>query len=117
MQLLELKRQKAEGERSLQRLEDERRIAWLNQMQEATAARTAAAVKIRALEGEFGASTKARAGDPFADLTKIDIDVFRQQGVHSVRSTVDDDFELAPGDTIEVTVSATDQAAQASPLP
>jgi polysaccharide export outer membrane protein len=115
VQLLELKRQKAEGERSLQRLEDERRIAWLDQMQEATAARTTAAVKVHALEGEFGAAAKSQTGDPFVDLAKIDIEVFRQQGVHSVRSTVDDDFELAPGDTIEVTVTATDQAAQASP--
>src|SRR5205823_3166206 len=58
VELLELKRQKAEGERNLQRLVDGHRGTWFKELQEATEARELAAIRLRALEIELSEAAR-----------------------------------------------------------
>ncbi len=54
VELLELRRQKSDSARKAQHFEDERRIALLKELEDATSAKTIAQIKIQALESELG---------------------------------------------------------------
>jgi hypothetical protein len=53
VELLELYRQKAESVRALQRLEDDRRVTLLKELQDAATAQAASRIKIEALESDL----------------------------------------------------------------
>jgi polysaccharide export outer membrane protein len=112
VELLDLKRQEAEGQRNIQRLKDGRRVTWLKELEEATAARTAAEIKVAALGAELDDSSKARLTDPLDEPGRITIAVVRQTGARTDKLSVNNDFELMPGDTIELTTSAPNQDAR-----
>jgi polysaccharide biosynthesis/export protein len=117
VELLELKRQKAEAERNIQRLEDGRRVTWLKELQDATQARETAAIKVRALEAEIVNAGKPQRGDIASQAPSVGVEVVRRVAGQISRSNVDNDFELMPGDTIEVTIAINNQTAERAAVP
>jgi polysaccharide export outer membrane protein len=113
VQLLELKRQQAESARNVQHFEDDRRITLLKELQDATAAKTMAQVKSRALEVELNEPSRASSLDPLSERLRQTVQVVRRTGTVSTKSNVDDDFVLMPGDVIEVTIQGPDLSADA----
>ena len=111
VELLELKRQKSDSVRKAQHFEDERRIALLKELEEATSAKTIAQIKIQGLELEL------RLGPPTAvgieDNTPRTIEVVRQGTGNRSKFLVDEDYVLMPGDVINVTLQPPERSADA----
>jgi polysaccharide biosynthesis/export protein len=111
VELLELQRQKAEGARALQRLEDDRRVALLKELQDAAAAQAASRIKIEALESDLESLSYAPGLYGIEQKMQRTIEIVRQSRQDSMKSIVDDDFVLMPGDVVTVSLSPAEKSA------
>ncbi len=114
VELLDLKRQKSESARRIQQFEDDRRVALLKELEDATSARAVAQIKLEALDTEL---KMARAPLPVqlqGDAPRR-IEVVRQGRNGQTRFLVDEDFALAPGDVIDVALDAPQQSSSVKP--
>jgi polysaccharide biosynthesis/export protein len=111
-ELLELKRQKAESARAVQRIEDERRVSLLMELQDAASAKTVSRIKIEALEADFGPLPHAPGLFGTEEEMQQSVEVVRQGRGVSTKSIVGDDFVLMPGDVIKVSFRAPEKSAQ-----
>jgi polysaccharide export outer membrane protein len=109
VELLELKRQKSESARRIQQFEDERRVALLKELEDATSARTVAQIKLEALDTELKMARTPLPAQLQGDAPRR-IEVVRQGGKGQTRFLVDEDFALAPGDVIDVALGAPEQS-------
>ena len=104
VELLELNRQRAESARAVQRFEDDRRVALLKELQDATSAKAAARVKTETLGPELGLLMEPTGADGDEANMQRTIEVVRQDRAASSKLVVDDDFVLMPGDVITVSL-------------
>ena len=111
-ELLELKRQKAESARAVQRLEDEQRVSLLKELQDAASAKAVSRIKIEALEADFGPLPHTPGLFRTGDDMQQTVEVVRQRRGDSTKSIVGDDFVLMPGDVIKVSFRAPEKSAQ-----
>ena len=111
VELLELKRQKSDSARKVQHFEDDRRIALLKELEDASSAKTIAQIKIQALESELRSGAPAAIG--IDDDTPRTIEVVRQGTGNRSKFLVDEDYVLMPGDVVSVTLRPPERSADA----
>lgn len=101
-QLMQLKRQQDDLRRQIQKLDDQRRIDLLRQLQEATARLNSSRAK---LQGVLEKIQYTRNSTQLLreNEAKPDVAIFRKRGE---RINADENFELAPGDIVEVSLPA-----------
>jgi len=100
-QLLQVKKFRGELARELQKIDDERRIRLLAELQDAAVKLTGERAKLQSVEEklQLAGMQPPRASDV---TSAPDITVFRSSGNGTERLTVDADAELQPGDVVEV---------------
>ena len=112
--MLDLKRQKSESARRIQQFEDNRRVALLKELEDATSARAVAQIKLEALGTELKMARTPLPAQLQGDAPRR-IEVVRQGGNGQTRFLVDEDFALAPGDVIDVALGAPQQSSNVKP--
>ena len=113
VELLELKRQRAESEHAAQHFEDDRRIGLLKEFQDAADAKASSRIKFESLESELKMMSRSpMLGSPEENMLRT-VQVARRTHGESEKSIVDDDFVLMPGDVISVSLHIADWSAQA----
>jgi polysaccharide export outer membrane protein len=102
-QLMQVQKGRAEAARALEKIDDERRINLLSQLQDATVKLTGERAKLRSVEEKLQMAG-LRPPRPSGDASKADIALFRSGVNGKERHAADPDTELQPGDVIEVTL-------------
>jgi polysaccharide export outer membrane protein len=100
-QLMQVKRQSHDLSRQLEKIDDLRRIALLRELQDSSVEFASLHAKVQSIEEKLH-SVGARPPRAFDAAQRADITVFRKTGSGRERLVVDDDFELQPGDVVEV---------------
>ena len=100
-QLMQVKRSRAELARELEKIDDQRQIRLLAELQDAAVKLTGERAKLRSVEEklQLAGLRPPRTSD---GASKADIAVFRSSINGKERHTADADTELQPGDVIEV---------------
>jgi polysaccharide biosynthesis/export protein len=100
-QLMQVKRSRAEFARELEKIDDQRKIRLLAELQDATVKLTGERAKLRSAEEklQLAGLRPPRSSD---GASKADFTVFRSGINGKERLTADADTELRPGDVIEV---------------
>ena len=100
-QLMQVKRSRAEFARELEKIDDQRQIRLLAELQDATVKLTGERAKLRSVDEklQLAGLRPPRTSD---GASKADITVFRSGMNGKDRLTADADTELQPGDVIEV---------------
>jgi polysaccharide export outer membrane protein len=111
VELLELKRQKMESARQAQHFEDDRRVALLKELQDAATMKAEARIKIRTVESDLAALSRAPLANGAEQDAEQTIEVVRQGKGNSTKSIVDEDFVLMPGDVVEVSLRTQERSA------
>ena len=111
VELLELKRQKMESARQAQHFEDDRRVALLKELQDAATMKAEARIKIRTVELDLAALSRAPLANGAEQDAEQTIEVVRRGNGKSTKSIVEDDFVLMPGDVVEVSLRAHERSA------
>jgi polysaccharide export outer membrane protein len=103
-QLMEVERKRSEWTRELEKIDDERRIRLLAELQDATVKLTSERAKLQSAQEKLQV-----AGLPIPQTadrsSKPEITVFRSSINGKERHTVDADTELQPGDVITVSLN------------
>jgi polysaccharide biosynthesis/export protein len=99
-QLLNVRRQQDDLQRQIQRLDDLRKMDLLRQLQEANARASSLRARLQGVAEKLQFTT-TRTQLMSGDELKATIVVFRKA---RERITADEDFELQPGDVVEVTL-------------
>jgi polysaccharide export outer membrane protein len=112
-QLMQVKRSRAEFARELEKIDDQRQIRLLAELQDATVKLAGERAKLRSAEEklQLAGLRPPRSSD---GASKADITLFRSGMNGKDRLTADADTELQPGDVIEVALrpEGVDMAAQ-----
>jgi len=112
-QLMQVERSGAEAARELEKLDDQRRIRLLTELQDASVKLTGERAKLQSVEEklQLAGLTPPRSSDR---SSRADITVFRSGKSGNERHTADADTELQPGDVIEISLrpEGVDVAAQ-----
>jgi polysaccharide biosynthesis/export protein len=100
-QLMQVQRSRAEFARELEKIDDQRRMRLLAELQDATVKLAGERAKLRSVEERLHLAglRPPRSSD---SASKADITVFRSSINAKERLTADADTELQPGDVIEV---------------
>ncbi len=100
-QLMQVKKSRAEFARELEKIDDQRKIRLLAELQDATVKLTGERAKLRSAEEklQLAGLRPPRSSD---GASKADFTVFRSSVNGKQRLTADADTELQPGDVIEV---------------
>jgi polysaccharide export outer membrane protein len=100
-QLMQVKRSRTEFARELEKIDDQRQIRLLAELQDATVKLSGERAKLRSSEEklQLAGLRPPRSSD---SASKADITVFRSSMDGKERLTADADTELQPGDVIEV---------------
>jgi polysaccharide export outer membrane protein len=104
-QLIQVKRSSAELARELEKIDAQRRIGLLAELQEATVKLTGQRAKLRSVEERLQLAG-LRPPRPSDSDDKADITVFTSGMNGKERHAASPDTELQPGDVIEVTLRA-----------
>jgi polysaccharide export outer membrane protein len=106
-QLLQVKRFRGETERELEKIDDQRRIRLLGELQDAAVKLAGERAKLQSAEEklQLAGLPPPRPSDAAG---KPDITVFRSSANGTARLVVDADSELQPGDVVEVALRAED---------
>jgi polysaccharide biosynthesis/export protein len=112
-QLMQLKRSRAEFARELEKIEEQRRIDLLAELQDTTVKLTGDRAKLRGVEEKLQLAG-LKPPLPSDNAAKAEITVFRSGIGGKERHTADADTELQPGDVVEVALrpAGVDVAAQ-----
>ncbi len=107
VQLMQMKRWRGELARELEKIDDQRRIRLLAELQDAAVKLTGERAKLQSAEEklQLAGMRPPRASD---GAGKTDIAVFRSSVNGKERLRVDSDTELQPGDVVEVALRAED---------
>jgi polysaccharide export outer membrane protein len=106
-QLMQVKRSRAELERELEKIDEQRRIRLLAELQDAAVKLAGERAKLQSAEEklQLAGLPPPRASDA---ASKPDISVFRSSTNGTTRLMVDADSELQPGDVVEVALRGED---------
>jgi polysaccharide biosynthesis/export protein len=112
-QLMQVQKGRAEAARELEKIDDQRRMRLLAELQDATVKLTGERAKLRSVEERLQLAG-LKPPRPSDEASKADIALFRSGINGKDRHTADFDSELQPGDVIEVTLrpQGVDVAAQ-----
>ena len=102
-QLMEVERKRSELARELEKIDDQRRIRLLTELQEATVKLTAERAKLQSAEQKLQLAGLSPP-QPSEGGSTPQITVFRSNGNVRDHHTVDADTELQPGDVITVSL-------------
>lgn len=102
-QLMQVQKSRAEFARELEKIDDERRIRLLAELQDATVKLTGERAKLRSVDEKLQMAG-LRPPRPSGESNKADITLFRSGVNGKEHHTADADTELQPGDVIEVTL-------------
>jgi polysaccharide export outer membrane protein len=113
-QLMQVRRSRAEMARELEKIDDQRRIRLLAELQDASVKLADERAKLQSVEEKLRLAGLRPPRTSDGDTGKTDITVFRSSTNGKERHTVEADTELQPGDVIEVALrpEGTDIAAQ-----
>lgn len=100
-QLMQVQKGRAEAARELEKIDDQRRMHLLTELQDAAVKLTGERAKLRTVEEklQLAGLSPPRPSD---GASKADITVFRSAPNGKERHTADADTELQPGDVVEV---------------
>jgi len=100
-QLMQVQKGRAEAARDLEKIDDQRRMRLLAELQDATVKLTGERAKLRSVEEklQLAGLSPPRPSD---GASKADVTVFRNSASGKERHTADADTELQPGDVVEV---------------
>jgi polysaccharide export outer membrane protein len=115
-QLMQLKRQQADAVRQLERVSDQRRIKLLQDLQEARMALAQVRAKLQSTAEKVqyaGARSQLMRGQEL----KPDTLVIRKNEKGRERIPADEDFELQPGDVVEVALRSANTAEMSAQMP
>jgi polysaccharide export outer membrane protein len=103
-QLMQITRQRGELARQLEKLDDQRRISLLKELQEAGGRLSGIRAKLQAIDEliQYTSSTPTAA----ESRKKVEIGVFRKDENGGTRFAANGDTELQPGDVVEVALRA-----------
>jgi polysaccharide export outer membrane protein len=106
-QLMQVKRSRGELERELEKIDDQRRIRLLAELQDSAVKLAGERAKLQSAEEklQLAGLPPPRALDA---ASKPDISVFRSSANGTTRLTLDADSELQPGDVVEVALRGED---------
>ena len=103
-EIMQFKQQKINLTRQLDRLADERRMAVLQELEEATIRLGEIRAKLQSVGEKLRYTATAKAQFTDGDRKRPVITVHRKNGKGGQRLVVDEKFKLQPGDVVEVTV-------------
>jgi polysaccharide biosynthesis/export protein len=106
-QLMQVKRSRAELERELEKIDEQRRIRLLAELQDAAVKLVGERAKLQSAEEKLQLAGLPPPRPPDV-ASKPDITVFRRSTNGTERLTMDADSELQPGDVVEVALRAED---------
>ena len=102
-QLMVVKRLRGEFTRELEKLDDQRKVQLLAELQESTIKITAYRTKVQAIEEKLRLAGMVPARE-FGRYSKVDAVVFRNGDGKKERIKADYETELQPGDVLEITL-------------
>jgi polysaccharide export outer membrane protein len=97
--LMQLQRRRTEVGRDIERLDDDRRVGLLSELQRARVDLAAARARLQSIDAQLRLAGLAPVGAP-ADAGRPEFSIARRGGATAV--AVDYDTELQPGDVVEV---------------
>lgn len=103
-ELMQLRQQKTDLERQLDRLADTRSITLLQELEDATVRLGEVRSKLQSVGEKLRYTALAKAQFADGDQKKPVITVHRKDSAGGQKQVVDEAFELQPGDVIEITV-------------
>ncbi|MGI9221337.1 MAG: polysaccharide biosynthesis/export family protein [Woeseiaceae bacterium] len=103
-ELMQLRQQKTDLERQLDRLADARGISLLQELEDATVRLGEVRSKIQSVGEKLHYTALAKAQFTDGAQKKPVITVYRKDGAGGQKQVVDEAFELQPGDVIEIAV-------------
>jgi polysaccharide biosynthesis/export protein len=104
VELMQLKRQQDELRRKLEQLDDRRRIELLGELQEASAKLNALFAKLKGVEDKMEYTGLLRSQLSHGEMGGPEIAIVRKTKNGAQRFIANEDSELQPGDTIEVSL-------------
>jgi polysaccharide biosynthesis/export protein len=104
VELMQLKKQQDELKRKLEQLDDRRRIELLGELQEASAKLNAIFAKLKGVEDKMEYTGLLRSQLSNGEMGGPEIAIVRKSENGAQRLVANEDSELQPGDTIEVSL-------------
>jgi polysaccharide export outer membrane protein len=99
-QLMQVTRQRGELARQLEKLDDQRAIALLKELQDAGERLSGIRAKLQSIGEQLQLTSRTQS--PGESRRKLEITVFRKGETGGMRFAADSDTELQPGDVVEV---------------
>jgi polysaccharide export outer membrane protein len=103
-QLMQVKTQQEELKRKLEKLDDQRRLDLLRELQEASVSLNEIRAKLQSVGEKLQYTAMVRSQLVAGAGDKVEIVIIRKGEKGPERITADQDAELQPGDTVEVTL-------------
>ena len=116
-ELMQLKRQQGDLERQLERLDDQRRIALLGELQEAEVKLGEIRAKLQGIGDKLQYTALLKSRLMRGNGYKLDIAITRKNLTGFERVVANEDWELQPGDVVEVSLQADGISEQTAGLP
>jgi polysaccharide biosynthesis/export protein len=107
VQIIQVKRARGELARELEKIDDQRRIRLLAELQDTTVKLTGEHAKLQSVEEKLQLAG-AQPPRPSEAASKPDLTVFRGNAKGTERLTLEADSELQPGDVVEVALRGID---------
>jgi polysaccharide export outer membrane protein len=105
-QLMQVMKSRAEAARELEKIDDQRRMRLLAELQDASVKLADERAKLQSVEEKLRLAGLRPPRTSDGDASRADMTVFRRNTSGNERHTVDADTELQPGDVIEISLRA-----------
>jgi polysaccharide export outer membrane protein len=103
-QLMQLKRQQGDIERQLERLDDQRRIDLLGELQEAEVKLSQIRAKLQGIGDKLQYTALLKSRLMRGNGYKLEIGIIRNNEIGHERVVANEDWELQPGDVVDVSL-------------
>jgi polysaccharide export outer membrane protein len=103
-QLMQVMKSRAEAARELEKIDDQRRMRLLAELQDASVKLADERAKLQSVEEKLRLAGLRPPRTSDGDASRADMTVFRRNTSGNERHTVDADTELQPGDVIEISL-------------
>ena len=103
-QLLQIKRQQSELSRQLERLDDQRRINLLGELQEAEVKLSEIRAKLQGIGDKLQYTALLKSRLMRGNGYKLEIEITRKSETGLERVVANEDWELRPGDVVDVSL-------------
>ncbi len=117
VQMSNVQQQRGELERQLSRIGNQALADEWRELQQAKLQAVQLTARLRSANEKLAVAGVARAKPRQEDQTQIEVTVYRGAGKNAQRISVDENYMLAPGDTVEVEVGAHDESGSLKAAP